>query len=73
MIMNNVSISTEIREVCRSLHVSIAELARRTGQSPQNLNSKLNRESFTIEELDTIATSLGIKFERRFVIPKEYN
>ncbi len=69
--MNNVSISTEIREVCRSLHVSIAELARRTGQSPQNLNSKLKRESFTMEELDSIAASLGIKFERRFVIPKE--
>ncbi|MDD4220682.1 MAG: helix-turn-helix transcriptional regulator [Sphaerochaetaceae bacterium] len=71
--MNNVSISTEIREVCRSLHVSIAELARRTGQSPQNLNAKLNRESFTINELDSIAIALGIKFERRFVIPKGYN
>ena len=73
MIMNNVSISTEIREVCRNLHVSIAELARRTGQSPQNLNSKLKRESFTMEELDSIASSLGIRFERRFVIPKGNN
>lgn len=71
--MNNVSISTEIREVCRTLHVSIAELARRTGQSPQNLNSKLKRESFTMEELDSIASSLGIRFERRFVIPKGNN
>lgn len=73
MVMNNVSISNEIREVCRSLHISIAELARRTGQSPQNLNSKLNRESFTMDELDAIAASLGIKFERRFVFPKDYN
>jgi len=69
--MNTVSISTEIREVCHSLHISIAKLARRTGQSPQNLNSKLNRKSFTMEELDSIAASLGIKFERSFVIPKE--
>jgi hypothetical protein len=39
---------------------TFAELARLTGQSPQNLNAKLKRESFSISELDEIAKSLGI-------------
>ena len=69
--MTNQSISAKIRDVCAYLNVSIAELARRTGQSPQNLNSKLNRKSFSIKELEKIAIVLGIKFENKFIIPKE--
>jgi transcriptional regulator with XRE-family HTH domain len=61
------TISEQIRDVCTRLNVSIAELARRTGQSPQCLNGKLNRESFTINELSKIADVLGITFERHFV------
>lgn len=62
-------ISVQIRMLCARLDISLAELARLTGQSPQNLNSKLKRDSFTIEDLDNIADSLNLKFERHFVLP----
>lgn len=61
------TISEQIRMLCGRLNISVAELARRTGKSPQNFNSKLKRESFTIEELESIAEATGTKFERNFV------
>ena len=61
------TISDQIRMLCARLNISVAELARRMGKSPQSFNSKLKRESFTIEELDTIADAMGAKFERYFV------
>lgn len=53
--------------LCGRLNISAAELARRTGQSPQNFNSKLKRESFTIEDLESIADATNTTFERSFV------
>jgi hypothetical protein len=44
----------------------MAELARRLGKSPQALNAKLKRESFTIEELEIIAEAVDAKFLRSF-------
>ncbi|NLT44971.1 MAG: helix-turn-helix domain-containing protein, partial [Thermotogaceae bacterium] len=53
------TISEEIRMLCGRFSISIAELARRTGQSPQNLSSKLKRGSFTVSELEAIAKATG--------------
>ena len=61
------TISDQIRMLCARLNISVAELARRMGKSPQSFNSKLKRGRFTIEELDTIADAMGAKFERYFV------
>ena len=61
------TISEQIRMLCGRLNISAAELARRTGQSPQNFNSKLKRESFTIEDLESIADDTNTTFERSFV------
>jgi hypothetical protein len=44
----------------------MAELARRLGKSPQALNAKLKRGSFTIEELEIIAEAVDAKFLRSF-------
>ena len=60
-------ISAQIRMLCGRLNISVAELARRMGQSPQNFNSKLKRESFTMAELDKVAEVTGTTFERNFV------
>ena len=62
------SISDEIRVLCARLKISMAELARRLGMSPQNLNAKMSRESFTIEELEKIAEATNTQFIRRFVL-----
>ena len=65
------TISDQIRMLCARLDISKAELARRTGQSPQALNAKMKRESFTISELDEIADAVGVRFERAFVLSND--
>lgn len=62
------TISDQIRMLCGRLNISAAELARRTGKSPQSFNSKLKRGSFTIAELESIAEATGTTFERNFVL-----
>jgi len=51
------------------MNISVAELARRIGQTPQNFNKKLKRETITLDELITIANVLGIRFEQVFILP----
>lgn len=63
------TISEQIRVLCARINISMAELARRTGQSPQNLSAKMKRESFTVAELETIADAAGTVFEHRFIFP----
>ncbi len=62
------NISEQIRMLCAFRGISQAELARLTGQSPQNFSSKLRRESFTIHDLEEIAKAVGVKFEHCFVL-----
>lgn len=63
------TISSQIRLLCARLNISKAELARRLGYSPQNLNAKMKRESFTVAELDQIADVTSTVFSRSFVLP----
>ena len=60
------TISEQIKMLCVRSNISIAELARRLGKSPQALNAKLKRESFTVEEFDIIADAVNAKFLRSF-------
>ncbi|WP_125152471.1 helix-turn-helix domain-containing protein [Clostridium rectalis] len=62
------TISEQIKVLCVRRNISIAELARRLGKSPQNFNAKLKRESFTIVELEEIAKVVEVKFERNFIL-----
>lgn len=61
------SISDQICVLCARLRISKAELARRIGQSPQSFSGKLKRESFTIRELEEIASATGVSFVRNFI------
>lgn len=47
--------------------VSQAELARRMGTTPSNLNQKVKRNTLTKEELEQIATALGGIWKAEFV------
>lgn len=58
-----------IRELCVKQNISMSELARRIGQSRQNLYKKLLRETLNIDELKQIADALGVKFEQSFTLP----
>lgn len=62
------TISEQIKVLCVRCNVSEAELARRLGKSPQSFNSKMKRESFTIDDLEEIADALGVKFTRKFIL-----
>ena len=50
------TISEQIKVLCVRQKISLAELARRLGTTPQNFNAKLKRESFTVAEM------MGIRF-----------
>ena len=60
--------SDMIRELCDRMNISLAELCRRIGQTPQNFNKKLQRETLKAEEMIAIADALGIIFEQRFIL-----
>ncbi len=62
----------EIREYIRLCcvkrgNMTEAELARRTGQTPQNLNNKYKRNTFKISELEKVAEALDADLVVTFV------
>ena len=62
------NISEQIKVLCVRTNISVSELARRLGMSPQNQNAKLKRETFTIADLNRIAEATGTTFERKFIL-----
>jgi hypothetical protein len=48
--------------------VSLSELARRINQTPQNFNAKLKRNTVTQDELNEIASVLGVTYEQYFIL-----
>jgi len=61
--------SEQIKVLCVRMNISISELARRIGQSPQNFSAKLKRGTITDSELMMIADILNITFEQSFTLP----
>lgn len=61
------NMNENIRIACVKRNISIAELARRSGQTPQNFNQKMKINNFKVEELEKIATALDCDLEIRFV------
>ena len=62
------TIAEQIKVLCVRCGVSEAELARRLGKSPQSFNSKMKRETFTVNDLNEIASVLGVTFKRNFIL-----
>ena len=61
--------SDMIRELCDRMNISLAELCRRLGQTPQNFNKKLKRDTVNLKELTVISDVLGVTFEQSFLLP----
>ena len=61
--------SDMIRELCDRMNISLAELCRRIGQTPQNFNKKLQRGTVSSEEMAKIAEVLDVGYEQAFVLP----
>lgn len=62
------TISEQIKILCVRSNISVSELARRIGTTPQNFNAKMKRESFTIAELEIMASTVKSRFERNFIL-----
>lgn len=60
--------SDMVRELCEKKNISIAELCRRIGQTPQNFNKKLQRGTVSFEEMMEIAEALDVGYEQAFVL-----
>ena len=63
------TISDRIRMLCAHAHISVAELARRTGRSPQAFAGKMKLESFTEKDLQKIADAVGYRYVQYFESP----
>ena len=48
-------------------NMSEAELARKTGQTPQNMNNKHKRNTFKVSELEKIAEALDAELKISFI------
>ena len=55
-------LAEQIKVLCVRSNISVSELARRVGTSPQNFNAKLKRETFTVSDLDAIAKAVDCVF-----------
>ena len=64
--------SDMIRELCDRMNISLAELCRRVGQTPQNFNKKLQRGTVSSVEMAKIAEALDVGYEQAFVLPDGY-
>lgn len=58
-----------IKELCEQMNISVSELARRIGQTPQNFSKKLKRETVSLDELKAVADVIGVKFVQAFILP----
>jgi transcriptional regulator with XRE-family HTH domain len=61
--------SEQVKVLCVRTGITLAELARRINQTPQNFNAKLKRNTLSVEELTEIATVLNASFEQYFILP----
>ena len=61
--------SDMIRTLCEKQNISLAELSRRIGQTPQNFNKKLKRGTVSFDEMVAIAEAVGVGYEQAFVLP----
>lgn len=62
------TISEVIRFLCKRENMSVSELARRIGQTRQNLSKKLDRETLTVKEINQIAAAFGGRFDQIFTL-----
>lgn len=54
-----------IKIICQKNNISLSELARRIGQTPQNFNKKILRNTISDDELSKILLVLNIEYEQK--------
>ena len=54
-----------IKIVCQKNNISLSELARKIGQTPQNFNKKILRNTVSDDELSRILLELQVVYEQK--------
>ena len=54
-----------IKIICQKNNISLSELARKIGQTPQNFNKKILRNTVSDDELSTILLELQVVYEQK--------
>jgi len=67
--MREMTRSELIKIICEKNNISLSELARRIGQTPQNFNKKILRNTVSDEELVEIFKMQNIIYEQRIKFP----
>ena len=60
-----------VKKVSKELGISGMELARRSGQSPQNLSKKLVKGTLSYEEFETLMELMGVEASLNYRLPGE--
>ncbi|HPV99940.1 MAG TPA: helix-turn-helix transcriptional regulator, partial [Oscillospiraceae bacterium] len=58
----------QIKVLCVRSNISVAELARRIGQTSQNLNAKLKRNTVSDNEIRKICQILDVDYKSFFIL-----
>jgi transcriptional regulator len=56
----------QIKVLCLRLGISVSEFARQIGQTPQNFNAKLKRNTISQNEIDVICKTFNITYKHFF-------
>ena len=62
---NTMTRSELIKIICQKNNISLSELARKIGQTPQNFNKKILRNTVSDEELSVIFLKLKVVHEQK--------
>ena len=62
------TVNEQIKILCIRNGISLAELSRKMGLTPQSLNGKMKRGKFSVCDLEEMSGVLGCRFERHFVL-----
>lgn len=54
-----------IKIICQKNNISLSELARKIGQTPQNFNKKILRNTVSDDELSRILLELQVVYEQK--------
>lgn len=63
------SVTEQIKILCVKRNISVSELARLYGTSPQAFSQKMKRERFTPADLRKMAEAAGCQYESSFILP----
>ena len=63
------TVSEQIKILCVRCGISVSELARRMGKTNQALGQKIQRGTFTVDEMKEVAAAVGCSYQGAFILP----